>query len=41
MKLQLDAAMVRLKGDGAKTIISTDTNHYGSAFTDDTFLSCQ
>jgi hypothetical protein len=40
-KSALDAAMVRLKGAGAKTIISTDTNHYGSAFTDDEFLSCQ
>ncbi len=39
-KGQLDAAMVRLKGPGAKTIISTDTNHYGGAFTPDQFLAC-
>ena len=39
-KASLDAAMRRLKGDGAVTIISTDTNHYGHAFTRDTFLSC-
>jgi hypothetical protein len=39
-KASLDAAMVRLKGAGAKTIISTDTNHYGSAFTNDRFRAC-
>lgn len=39
-KRGLDAAMKRLKGDGAVTIISTDTNHYGSAFTPDQFLTC-
>jgi hypothetical protein len=39
-KSELDAAMVRLKGPGAETIISTDTNHYGSAFTNDRFLAC-
>ena len=40
-KNELDAAMVRLKGNGAVTIISTDSEHYGSAFTDDTFLACK
>jgi hypothetical protein len=40
-KASLDAAMRRLKGPGAVTIISTDTNHYGSAFTPDTFLTCK
>jgi hypothetical protein len=40
-KSRLDAAMVRLKGQGAKTIISTDTNAYGSAFTRDTFKVCK
>jgi hypothetical protein len=39
-KSGLDAAMVRLKGPGAKTIVSTDTNHYGSAFTNDKFKVC-
>jgi hypothetical protein len=39
-KSELDAAMVRLKGPFAKTIISTDTNNYGSAFTNDTFRAC-
>jgi hypothetical protein len=39
-KASLDAAMVRLKGPGAKAIISTDTNNYGSAFTNDTFKVC-
>jgi hypothetical protein len=39
-KSALDAAMARLKGPGAKTIISTDTNRYGSAFTNDRFLAC-
>jgi hypothetical protein len=39
-KPALDAAMKRLKGPGAVTIISTDTNHYGSGFTPDTFLTC-
>ena len=39
-KAALDAAMKRLKGPGAVTIVSTDTNHYGSAFTPDTFLTC-
>lgn len=38
---ELGAAMVRLKGPGAVTIVSTDTNAYGSAFTDDTFLTCR
>lgn len=40
-KSGLDAAMKRLKGPGAVTIISTDTNHYGSAFTSDKFLACK
>lgn len=40
-KAGLDAAMRRLKGPGAVTIISTDTNHYGSAFTPDEFLACK
>lgn len=40
-KASLDAAMKRLKGPGAVTIISTDTNHYGSAFTQDRFLACK
>ena len=40
-KAALDAAMKRLKGPGAVTIVSTDTNHYGSAFTPDTFLTCR
>jgi hypothetical protein len=40
-KAGLDAAMKRLKGPGAVTIISLDTNHYGSAFTPDTFLTCK
>jgi hypothetical protein len=40
-KSSLDAAMKRLKGPGAVTIISTDTNHYGSAFTQDTFRTCK
>jgi hypothetical protein len=39
-KSSLDAAMRRLKGPGAVTIISTDTNHYGGAFTQDTFTTC-
>ena len=39
-KPALDAAMKRLKGAGAVTIISTDTNHYGAAFTKDTFRAC-
>ena len=39
-KRSLDQAMIRLKGTGAATIISTNTNNYGSAFTDDEFLSC-
>lgn len=39
-KSALDAAMTRLKGQGAKTIISLDTNHYGSALTHDTFVAC-
>ncbi len=39
-KSRLDAAMKRLKGPGAVTIISTDTNHYGSAFTPDVFKAC-
>jgi len=41
LKPSLDAAMRRLKGSGAVTIISTDTNHYGSAFTSDRFLTCK
>jgi hypothetical protein len=40
-KAALDDAMVRLKGPGAVTIISTDSNHYGSAFTPDKFLTCK
>src|SRR5262249_5612805 len=40
-KSALDAAMKRLKGPGAVTIISTDTNHYGSAFTPDKFRTCK
>jgi hypothetical protein len=40
-KPALDAAMRRLKGAGAVTIISTDTNHYGSGFTPDRFLTCE
>ena len=40
-KPALDAAMKRLKGPGAVTIISTDTNHYGGAFTPDRFLTCK
>lgn len=39
-KARLDAAMRRLKGAGAVTIISTDTFHYGAAFTSDRFLTC-
>ncbi len=39
-KAALDAAMQRLKGEGAVTIISTDTNHYGSGFTPDRFRTC-
>ncbi len=39
-KADLDAAMRDIKGDGAVTIISLDTNHYGSDFTPDTFRSC-
>lgn len=39
-KASLDAAMKRLKGPGAVTIISTDTNHYGAAFTHDSFTTC-
>lgn len=39
-KRALDAAMVRLKGPGAVTIISLDTNAYGSGFTNDRFLTC-
>ena len=40
-KASLNAAMKRLKGPGAVTILSLDTNHYGSAFTPDTFLACK
>lgn len=39
-KPALDAAMRSLKGQGAVTIISLDTNHYGSGFTKDSFLTC-
>lgn len=39
-KARLDAAMRRLKGPGAVTVVSTDTNHYGSAFTQDRFAAC-
>lgn len=39
-KSDLDDAMVALKGEGAVTIISLDTNAYGSDFTPDTFRSC-
>lgn len=39
-KASLDAAMRRLKGPGAVTVISTDTNHYGGAFTQDAFTTC-
>lgn len=39
-KSALDAAMKRLKGPGAVTIISLDTNHYGGSFTKDKFLTC-
>lgn len=39
-KAELDAAMRDLKGPGAVTIISLDTNHYGGDFTNDTFNSC-
>lgn len=39
-KASLDAAMRRLKGPGAVTIVSLDTNAYGSAFTKDTFTTC-
>ncbi len=40
-KPALDAAMRRLKGPGAVTIVSTDTFHYGRAFTADRFLTCR
>lgn len=40
-KPALDAAMRRLEGPGAVTIISTDTFHYGKAFTPDRFLTCR
>jgi hypothetical protein len=40
-KAALDAAMVQLKGAGSTVIISTDTNHYGSAFTQDRFRTCK
>lgn len=40
-KASLDRAMKRLKGPGAVTIVSLDTNHYGSAFTPDSFLACK
>lgn len=36
----LTDAMKDLKGDGAVTIISLDTNHYGSKFTNDAFTTC-
>ena len=39
-KAELDAAMRRLVGPGAVTIVSLDTNHYGSRFTQDTFTTC-
>jgi hypothetical protein len=40
-KGDLDVAMERLKGPGAVTVVSTDTNHYGSAFTQDKFRACK
>jgi hypothetical protein len=40
-KAALDEAMVKLKGEGAVVIISTDTKNYGSAFTQDSFLTCK
>lgn len=40
-KPDLDAAMRDLKGPGAVTIISLDTNHYGSRFTPDHFSACR
>jgi hypothetical protein len=39
-KGSLDAAIVRLKGPGAVTLISLDTNAYGSAFTEGSFTTC-
>ena len=39
-KADLDEAMRDIKGPGAVTIISLDTNAYGSDFTNDTFTSC-
>jgi hypothetical protein len=39
-KSELDDAMKKLKGNGAVTIFSTNTNAYGSEFTDDSFLTC-
>lgn len=39
-KRALDAAMKKLKGSGSTVIFSLDTNHYGSRFTPDKFLSC-
>jgi hypothetical protein len=40
-KAALNQAMVHLKGAGAAVIISTDTTNYGSAFTQDSFLTCK
>lgn len=39
-KSALDAAMRRLKGEGAVTIVSTCTEQYGACFTKDSFLTC-
>ncbi|MFN0246825.1 MAG: hypothetical protein ACKV2T_07940 [Kofleriaceae bacterium] len=39
-KADLDEAMRDIKGTGAVTVISLDTNAYGSDFTPDTFRSC-
>lgn len=40
MKARLDSAMQRLKGSGSTTIISTDSDRYGSKFTQSPFLTC-
>ena len=39
-KPALDVAMKNLKGPGSVTIMSLDTNNYGSKFTQDSFLTC-